>query len=144
MNTVDERIFDALRRRVAGETFGKTLCLEVVALNTGYAKVEATFPVSARNIFGTVHGGAIFSLIDEAFGCAANSHGTVAVALNVDVTYHSPAREGHRLTAEAREVHRSRKIGKYYITVTDEDDTLVATCQAIAFRKAEPLPFLDG
>jgi len=144
MTAGDDRIFGALRKRVAGETFGSTLGLKVVALQPGYAKVEGTFPASSKNIFGTVHGGAIFSLLDEAFGCAANSHGTVAVALNVDVTYHNPAREGRRLTAEAREVHRSRKIGTYYITVTDEDGTLVATCQAVAYRKADPLPFLDG
>jgi acyl-CoA thioesterase len=96
------------------------------------------------NIFGMIHGGAIFSLIDEAFQLSCNSHGTVAVALNVTVTYHQPPDKKGILRAESREVHRSRKTGTYDITVRDERDRLIASCMALAYRKGDPLPFLDG
>jgi len=49
-----------------------------------------------------IHGGAIFTLIDEAFEISCNSHGTVAVALNVNITYHRAPSPNSTLRAEAR------------------------------------------
>ena len=96
-----------------------------------------------ENIFGMVHGGAIYSLIDEAFQASCNAHGTVAVALNVTVNYHHPPDRRSILRAEAKEIHRSRRIGTYEIKVTDETGVMIASCQAIAYRKQDKLPFLN-
>ncbi|HUU41849.1 MAG TPA: hotdog fold thioesterase, partial [Desulfatiglandales bacterium] len=94
------------------------------------------------NIFNMTHGGAIFSLVDEAFEISCNTHGTVAVALNMTISYHrSPEREGV-LRAESREIHRSSKTATYDIKVTQGEDVLIASCQAMAYRKKEKLPFL--
>jgi acyl-CoA thioesterase len=95
-----------------------------------------------ENIFGMAHGGAIYSLLDEAFQTACNSHGTVAVALNMNVTYIQPPEPGVLLRAQAKEVSLTRKTATYAITVEDEDGNLIATCQALAYRKDRPLPFL--
>jgi len=73
---------------------------------------------------------------------SCNSHGTVAVALSVTVVYHNPARREQKLRAESSEIHRSQKIATYEICVRDEKDVLIASCQAVAYRKKEPLPFL--
>ncbi len=143
MNDGEKRIIEALRERVARESYAKNLGLKLVALEPGYSKVEATFDESMENIFGMVHGGAIFSLIDEAFQLAANAHGTVAVAINMNITYHNPAPKGKKLIAEANEVSRSRRIGTYSIQVTDDDGNLVASSQSTAYRKKDELPFLD-
>ncbi|MBW2123747.1 MAG: PaaI family thioesterase, partial [Deltaproteobacteria bacterium] len=94
-----------------------------------------------ENLFGMAHGGAIYSLIDEAFQTAVNSHGTLAVALNMNVTYVNSPEPGDLLRAEAREVSLTRKTGTYAIRVTDGKDRLIALCQALAYRKGEPLPF---
>jgi len=94
------------------------------------------------NLFGVVHGGAIFSLMDEAFQASCNSHGSVALALSVNVVYHNPARFGKRLVAVSREIHRTRKTGTYEIRVKDEEGVLIASAQALAYRKREPLPCL--
>jgi acyl-CoA thioesterase len=101
-----------------------------------------TFTPDMENIFGMAHGGAIFGLIDEAFETAANSHGTVAVALNMNVTYLAPPAPGTRLRAEAKEVHTTYRTGQYEIKVTDDTQTLIASCQALVYRKNKPLPFL--
>ena len=97
---------------------------------------------SMNNIFNCTHGAAIFSLIDAAFELAVNSHGTVAVALGVNVSYLSAPYPGELLQAEGREVNRSRKIAACQIDVTGEDGRIVATCQALAYCKKEALPFL--
>ena len=95
------------------------------------------------NIYGNAHGGAIFSLIDEAFEVSPNSHDRVSVALNMNVTYMKPPRKDTRLTAESRETHRTRRTASYYITVKD-DEGLIAVCQALVYRKDDPIPFLEG
>jgi acyl-CoA thioesterase len=100
------------------------------------------FTRDMENILGMAHGGAIFALIDEAFETASNSHGTVAVALNMNITYVAPPSSGSRLTAEAREFSRTQKTASYDIKVIDDQKNLIASCQALVYRRGKPLPFL--
>ncbi len=137
-------IESALAAQIGRQGFARKLGMQLVELRPGFAAVEMQAGPEENNIFGTVHGGAIFSLMDEAFQASCNSHGTVAVALSVNVVYHRPARSGAALRAEAREIHRSRKTATYEIQVTDGDGRLIASCQALAYRKQEPLPFLEA
>ena len=139
---MDQQVADALWNRVAQEPFAKKLGLKLLKLEPGYALVEMTLQPDTANIFETTHGGAIFSLIDEAFELSCNSHGTVAVALSVTVTYHRPPAQGAILRAESREIYRSTKTGTYDIKVTENEEVLIASCQAVAYRKNEKLPFL--
>jgi acyl-CoA thioesterase len=97
-----------------------------------------------QNIFGMAHGGAIFALIDAAFETACNSHGTMAVALNVNINYLAAPAPGAKLIAEARELHLTRKTGNYDIKVKEENGSLIAVCQALAYRKGVPLPFVTA
>ena len=139
---MDQAVLSAIARRVDGEGYACKLGLRLVTVSEGRAVVEMTPRGDDVNIFGMVHGGAIFSLMDEAFQASCNSHGRVAVALDVNVAFHHPAEPGRTLRAESREVHCSNKIGTYEIKVTDENHVLIASCQALAYRKRERLPFL--
>jgi acyl-CoA thioesterase len=88
------------------------------------------------------HGGALFALIDEAFETASNSHGTTAVALNLSITYVSSPKPGSKLIAEAKEFSRTHKTANYDIRLQDDQGSLIASCQALVYRKGTPLPFL--
>ena len=140
---MSESVFEAIRQKVKDEPFAQKMNLELAALGEGYSLVKMKFTPDMENIFGMAHGGAIFSLIDEAFETASNSHGTMAVALNMNITYLAPASPGDVLSAEASEVNRTNRTANYYITVKDQSEKLLATCQALVYRKKEPLPFLD-
>ena len=136
------KIFDAIIKRVREEPYAKKLGMELIELDAGYSKVKMTFKEDMENIFGMVHGGAIFSLIDEAFETAANTHGTVAVALSMNITYIKPVSAGDVLYAEAKEMSLSGRIGTYVINVENERGDLIALCQALVYRKKHELPFL--
>ncbi len=138
----DQEIHERLIERTRQEPYARLLGMEVKAIGKGYSRVELRFTPDMENIFSMAHGGAIYSLLDEAFQTACNSYGTVAVALNVSVTYINAPSPGILLRAEAREVGQTRKTATYTIAVTDEDDRLIATCQALAYLKGGPLPFL--
>jgi len=136
------KIFDAINKRVREEPYAKKLGMELIELDAGYSKVKMTFKEDMENIFGMVHGGAIFSLIDEAFETAANTHGTAAVALSMNITYIKPVSAGDVLYAEAKEMSLSGRIGTYVINVENERGDLIALCQALVYRKKHELPFL--
>ncbi|OGP92928.1 MAG: thioesterase [Deltaproteobacteria bacterium RBG_16_48_10] len=140
---MDSNIREAIFRQVEREPFAKKFGLKLVDLDEGYSKVEMEFTTDMENIFGMAHGGALFALIDEAFETASNSHGTMAVALNMNVTYVSPPVRGGRLMAEARELSRTNKTAIYDIKAFDDQNSLIASCQALVYRLGRALPFLD-
>lgn len=139
---MDPKIKEAIFRQVAGEPFAQKFGLKLIDLDEGYSKVEMVFTPDMANMFGAAHGGALFALIDEAFETASNSHGTLAVALNLSVTYLASPRPGTRLTAEAREFSRTQRTAGYTIQVLDPENRLLASCQALVYRRGTPLPFL--
>ncbi len=140
---MEETVRKALFQRVREEPFAQKMNIKLIELAKGYSLVEMTFTRDMENIFGMAHGGAIFALIDEAFETASNSHGTMAVALNMNVTYTAAPSPGARLRGEAREVSLTPRTATYHIKVTDESQTLIAICQALVYRKKQRLPFLD-
>ncbi len=139
---MDQRVRKAIFERVEREPFARKFGLRLVALEEGYSRVEMLVDGEMENIFGMAHGGALFALIDEAFETASNSHGTVAVALNMNVSYMAPAKPGDELAAEAREYSRTRSTANYDIKVHDATGRLIAACNALVYRKGTPLPFL--
>ena len=132
---------EAFFKKVAKEPFSKLLNIKLVDVREGYALCEMPYTGALDNIHGIAHGGAVFSLIDEAFEISSNSHGTVALALNMNMTYIKPAVKNSLLRAESKEVSRGRRTATYQITVEDSEG-LVATCQALVYRKDEEIQFL--
>jgi acyl-CoA thioesterase len=139
---MDDKIRNAIFKQIEAEPFGKKFGLKLIDIQEGYARVEMVFTEDLENIFGMAHGGALFALIDEAFEVASNSHGTMAVALNMNINYLASPAKGSTLTAQASEINRTKKIATYDIRVTDGKNNLLAICQAMVYLLEKPLPFL--
>ena len=140
---MDQKVSDAIYAAVKKEPFAKVMKMNLVELELGYSAVEMIYdPVNMNNIYERAHGGAVFALIDEAFETAGQTDGTIAVALNVNVTYVSSPEPEVRLRAEAKQASRTKKTASYDIRVTDEKNNLIATCSALAYRTGKPIPFL--
>jgi len=138
---MDEKLRQAFYSRVEQEPFAKKFGMKLVEIGDGYSRVEMKFSPDMENLFGMAHGGTIFALIDEAFETASNSHGTLAVALNMNLTFFASPQRGCTMTAEAVEINLTRKTATYEIKVRGEDGALFAACQALVYRKGNPLPF---
>ena len=133
----DNKLLRRAGEAVEQEPFARKLGLRLLDCAPGYALVEMTTTPELGNLFQMVHGGAIFSLIDEAFQVACNTHGTLAVALGLSISYLKAPTMGVSLQAEAREVSRNPRIATYETTVKNENDNLIATASATAYRKKE-------
>jgi acyl-CoA thioesterase len=122
MNDVAERV----KRLAARDPFVTLLGAQCVEAGPGMAVVRMTLGEQHMNFNGTCHGGVLFSLADTAFGLASNSHGRLAAAIDAHIGFTAPARVGESLTASARELNRSNRIGTYRVDVRRDDDGLVA------------------
>jgi len=132
-----------LKEMAAKEPFARLMNIKILEIKAGYAKVQAKVGEDMLNIHSITHGGALFGLVDEAFELASNSHGTIAVALNMNITFFAPTSPGDVLTAEAREIFRTNRTATYQIDVIGDEEKQIATCQALVYRKKDPLPGLE-
>jgi acyl-CoA thioesterase len=140
---MDQEVKKAIEQAVKQEPFAQALNMELIELAMGHSVVQMIYdPEKMNNIYSRAHGGALYALIDEAFETAGQTDGTVAVALNVNVTYVSSPKSGLQLRAEANRVSQTRKTASYDIKVTDQNGDLIALCQALAFDTGKPIPFL--
>ncbi len=89
-----------------------------------------------KNFSGYVHGGAIFSLADQAFAAASNSMQLLALGLQMNINYVSGARVGDKLIAEASRMNFGRRISVYRIEVRNTSGKLIADCQGTVYQKA--------
>ena len=129
---------EKIKKLFMKDEFAKYNGIELIEVSKGFAKARMEINENHLNGIGIVHGGAIFTLADFAFGVAANSHGNVTVAINVNISFMKAAYSG-TLIAEAREISLNPKISTYTIDVYDSKDKLVAIFQGMAYRKREKI-----
>jgi len=130
---------ESVERYFKNDRFAERANIELLSVSPGQARAKMTLHPHHLNGYGTVQGGAIFTLADFAFAAASNSHGTVAVAVNVSITFMKAATTG-TLWAEAREISRNFKLGSYTVEVKDDQGDLVAHFQGMVYRKSEKIP----
>jgi acyl-CoA thioesterase len=130
---------EALKRFFENDQFAKRADVRLTAVSPGCATAEMRLQPYHWNGIDNVQGGAIFTLADFAFAAAANSHGTIAVAVNVSITFMKAAKDG-TLRAEARELSKNHRLGSYIVEVKDDSGDLVAVFQGLAYRKQDKLP----
>lgn len=95
--------------------------------------VAASLPVVGNTqSLGRLHGGATAALAEAVGSWAAMIHastlGKVCVGVDLNITHHRGARDGH-IHAVATPAHRGRRVATYDIRVTDDEDRLIATAR---------------
>ncbi len=129
---------DVMKKFIEKDAFAKHLGVEMLESSKGRAKARMAIKSNHLNSAGTVHGGAIFSLADAVFSVASNSHETLAVAINVSISFFK-AVKGGTLTAEAEEVAINPKLATYLIQVKDESGNAIALFQGTVYRKKDSI-----
>jgi acyl-CoA thioesterase len=139
---MDSRVRDAIFAAATSEPFCRLMGMRLVELDEGRSVVEMDYdPGRMDNIYGRAHGGAVFALMDEAFETASQTDGTIAVALNVSVTYVKSPEPG-RLSCEAVRITKTNKTATYDMTVTDPKGGTVALCRGIVYQTGQAIPFI--
>ena len=125
----------------SADAFARHNGMTITELHEGYARAEMDLRPCHLNGVQTVHGGALFTLADFAFGAASNSRGQVALSINSSISIFKGAKEG-KLIAEAREVSTSPKLASFEVSIRTGTGDLLATFQGMVYRKSVSLESL--
>jgi len=126
----DKDAIDAQVAEFNRSEFARLLGMVILEAREGYSRVSMDC-AGKMNPSGVAHGGAIFSLADQAFGIAANCCGTHRVAVSVHIQYLVPAKG--TLIAIAERVEDNGSCDTYRVMVYEGDRT-VAEFTGVAFR----------
>ena len=129
---------DTLKRFVENDRYAKHLGIQMLEYGQGKAKARMEVKQHHLNSAGMLHGGAVFSLADAVFSAASNSHGTLAVAINVSISFFKAVKSGV-LTASAEEASFNPRLATYLIAVHDDAGNKIALFQGTVYRKKESI-----
>jgi acyl-CoA thioesterase len=114
-------------------TFGGRLGMVYVETGDGHAVVELTVRPEHCNPPGVCHGGAIFTLADDAMGAAIDPlcpPGRVPTSSQVSINYARSSRPGDLLRAEVKVLSHGRTAAVLEARVLDIEGRLVALVSA--------------
>jgi acyl-CoA thioesterase len=129
--TIAERVGAGM---FAGDAASRALGMSVEAMGPGYARLSMNVRPDMLNGFKICHGGFITTLADSAFAFACNSANQLTVAAAITVDFIAPAREGDRLTAEARELSITGRTGIYDVKVVNQTGETIALLRGRSHR----------
>jgi acyl-CoA thioesterase len=140
MSEVPEDTLKAIFEKVNREdTFSQRVGVKLIELLPGFAR--ATLPITEEtiNIYQMAHGGAIFSIADQACEAAGNSFGEPAIALQQNIHFLAAGKSGDFLEATAKVAHRSNRIGLIEFEVKNQEGLLIAIGQQVIYFKKREL-----
>ena len=129
--TIAERVGTGM---FAEDAASRALGMSVEAMGPGYARLSMSVRPDMLNGFKICHGGFITTLADSAFAFACNSANRLTVAAAITVDFIAPAREGDRLTAEARELSITGRTGIYDVKVINQAGETIALLRGRSHR----------
>src|SRR5512135_401651 len=92
-------IFDKVN---SDDSFARLIGMSLVELNPGFARAILSITDEKVNMYRMAHGGAIFSVADQACEAAGNSLGEPAIALQTNIYFLAAGTSGDSLEATAR------------------------------------------
>ena len=124
--SAQERAERSAAAMMAGDSASKGIGITLESVAPGTAVMSMMVEERHLNGHKICHGGFIFSLADSCFAFACNSYNQNAVAQHNSITYLMPGRLGDRLTATAREVILQGRSGIYDVSVSNENNEIIA------------------
>jgi acyl-CoA thioesterase len=126
------RIFDKVNSE---DTFARLIGMKLIELQPGFARATLSVTHATINIYQMAHGGAIFSVADQACEAAGNSFGEPAVALQHSIHFLNAGKSGDLLEATAKVTNRSNRIGLIEFEVRNQEGLLLSTGQQLIYFK---------
>ncbi|MHB8085876.1 MAG: PaaI family thioesterase [Dehalococcoidia bacterium] len=117
---------DKLKELGKNEPIASFLDMNLTELSDGFARVEMKMKPEYMNFNGTIFGGIITAVADQAFAYATNSLGTPNVASQLNIHFIAAVKENDKLIAECMVVKRGRRVCISEIKVTDPEGKLIA------------------
>ncbi len=136
MDESPKDILKVIAEKVSREdTFSQRIGVKLIELLPGFARTTLPITNETVNIYQMAHGGAVFSVADQACEAAGNSFGEPAVALQQNIHFLAAGRSGDFLEATAKVIHRTSRIGLIEFQVKNQEGLVVAMGQQVIYFK---------
>lgn len=122
------------------DTAKSALGIQLLELERGRAVLSMLIRDDMANGFGITHGGMVFTLADTAFAYACNEGDMAVVASGADISFTRASFAGDVLTASASRRWLAGRNGLYDITVTDQNEAVIAEFRGRSFITNRSLP----
>ncbi len=129
-----ERAKAVVAKMMEHDAFSQWLGIEVLEVAPGTCTVRMGVRAEMLNGHGNAHGGISYSLADSCFAFSSNSHGYYAVSIETSIAHTRPVKQGDTLTAVSEELQVGKTLGRYTITVTNQDQKQVAIFHGTVFK----------
>ena len=123
-----------VEKMINKDAFSKWLGIKILDVSEGFCKLEITIRKEMTNGFNIAHGGICYSLADSALAFAANSEGTQSLTIETSISYTQKVMIGDKLFAKTEEVSKNMKNAVYNITITNQNDNIVANFIGTVYR----------
>lgn len=130
-------IFDKVS---ANDTFARLIQMKLLEVQPGFARSTLRITDQMVNIYQMAHGGAIFSVADQACEAAGNSFGKPAVALQHNIHFLAAGKPGDILEATAKVMSQSNRVGLIEFEVRNQEGLLLAIGQQLIYFKKSETP----
>ena len=110
--------------------------IHISALSDG--EVTLTMPVDSEihtNVYGIVHGGSLFTLVDSVMGVAGLTTGNLVVTNDVSIRFISNSKKGNILTASGKIIHKGKDMIITEAEIRDKRQRLLVKAQGSYFLR---------
>ncbi len=105
---------------------GRIENIALLEVEPGFCRLSINITEDLCNLYGTVHGGILYTLCDIASGIATYAYGISNMTLQGNINYTKAVRSG-TLFVSCRSAHKGKSTAVNHIRITDEQDTLIAS-----------------
>lgn len=138
MSELDEKAKKIVHEMMlSNDHFSNWMGIHITALSPGFCTLKATIKQVMVNGFGICHGGITYAIADSALAFAANSHGVKAVSIETSISHIKSVNLGDEVTAIAKEISLSAKLGFYEVALINQDKVLIASFKGTVYRTSK-------
>ena len=134
-----ELVMEQYERKFSGNPFMDHNYVSVEHAENGNASCTLSLRRESLNVYGYAHGGALYTIADDAAGFAAHADGRAYVTQSSTMHFLSNRSEGI-LTGTANVRHRGRRTCLVDVEITDEAGKLLVTGSFEFFCVGEKSP----
>jgi len=112
---------------VAENLYMQNLGVEFLDIEEGYISARIPVREGIINPYGSVHGGALYSVADIVAGFCACTYGRYVSTSTGNMVYIAPAMNTEYIHCEARVLHRGNKVASVAVELRADDAKLLDT-----------------
>lgn len=106
-------------------------------------EVTLTMPIASEihtNVYGFVHGGSLFTLVDSVMAIAGLTTGNLVVTSDISIRFITNSKKGNMLTASGRIIHKGKDTIITEAEIRDKRQRLLVKAQGSYFMRGPIKP----